>query len=104
MVTNSGSNLTTWSYDWGKALKHFLLILIDYEIDDKIDEKAQPVVRYEPITNIGDILKNINRKKVRATIKEALDAANVAFKENNSTDRFELAHGNGSTVVFPEKK
>jgi len=103
VVTNSGSNLTTWSGYWGEALKHFLHLLIGYEINDKIDKKAQPEVRHEPITNVGEILKNINREK-RATIKEALDAANEAFKENKSVDRFELAFGNGSTVVFPKKK
>jgi hypothetical protein len=83
-VTNSGSNLTTWSFNWVQALQPFLL-LIGYEVGTN----DQPVAR-----------------KSRATIKEALDASNAAFKENRSDDRFELAHGEPSTVVFPlpEKK
>jgi hypothetical protein len=85
VVTNSGSNLTTWSFHWVQALQPFLLLLIGYEVgtDD------QPVAR-----------------KSRGTIKEALDASNAAFKKNRSNDRFELAHGDPSTVVFPlpEKK
>jgi hypothetical protein len=85
VVTNSGSNLTTWSFHWVQALQPFLLLLIGYEVgtDD------QPVAR-----------------KSRGTIKEALDASNAAFKTNRSNDRFELAHGDPSTVVFPlpEKK
>jgi hypothetical protein len=85
VVTNSGSNLTTWSFHWVQALQPFLLLLIGYEVgtDD------QPVAR-----------------KSRGTIQEALDASNAAFKKNRSNDRFELAHGDPSTVVFPlpEKK
>ena len=81
VVTNSGSDLTTWSFNWVQALQPFLLLLIGYEVG----KDDQPVAR----------------KKGRATIKEALDAANAAFKENKSDDRFELAHGEGSTVVFP---
>jgi hypothetical protein len=81
VVTNSGSNLTTWSFSWVQALQPFLLLLIGYEVGTN----DQPVAR----------------KKGRATIKEALDAANAAFKENKADDRFELAYGNGSTVVFP---
>ena len=100
VVTNSGSDLKTWSNDWGLALKHFLLLLIGYEVHDKIDIKAQPVGRYETPTNVGEILTKLTRKK-RATIKEALDASDLGFKENNSTDRFQLAHGEGSMVVFP---
>jgi hypothetical protein len=84
VVTNSGSNLTTWSFNWVQALQHFLLLLIDYEVG----KNDQPVAR----------------KKGRATIQEALDAANAAFKENKADDRFELPHGEPSTVVFPEKK
>ena len=40
------------------------------------------------------------------SMKEALEAANAAFKENKSDDRFELDFGEGSTIVFPrpEKK
>jgi|SRR5271166_2567403 len=84
VVTNSGSNLTTWSFHWVQALQPFLILLIGYEVG----KNDQPVAR----------------NKGRATIKEALDASNVAFKENKSDDRFELAFGEGSTVVFPEKK
>jgi hypothetical protein len=85
VVTNSGYNLLTVSMDWGQALQHFLLLLIGYEIATKGDERGQPVAR----------------KKGRATISEALDAANAALIRNDSEDRFELASGNGSTVVFP---
>ena len=84
VVTNSGSDLTTWSFNWVQALQPFLLLLIGYEVG----KDDQPVAR----------------KKGRATIKEALDAANAAFKENKADDRFELPHGEPSTVVFPEKK
>jgi len=88
VVTNSGSNLTTWSVDWANALTPFLLLLIDYEVG----KSGQPVAR----------------NKGRATLKEALDASNAAFKgrEKDDGDRFELAHGEPSTVVFPlpEKK
>lgn len=88
VVTNSGSNLKTWSVDWANALTPFLLLLIDYEVG----KRGQPVAR----------------NKGRATIKEALDASNEVFKgrEKDDGDRFELAYGNGSTVVFPlpEKK
>jgi hypothetical protein len=84
VVTNSGVNLVTWSANWGIALQHFLLLLIGYEIDGA----GQPVAR----------------KKGRATISEALEAANAAFKKFSTTDRCELAHGEGSMVVFPEKK
>ena len=84
VVTNSGSNLTTWSFDWANALTPFLLLLIDYEVGKG---SRQPVAR----------------NKGRATIKEALDASNEVFKgrEKDDGDRFELAYGNGSTVVFP---
>jgi hypothetical protein len=81
VVTNSGSNLTTWSFDWAHALTAFLLLLIDYEVGGS----GQPVAR----------------NKGRATISDALDASNVAFKNQKTTDRFELAFGKGSTVVFP---
>jgi hypothetical protein len=84
MVTNSGSNLKTWSFSWVQALQPFLLLLIGYEVG----KNDQPVAR----------------NKGRATIKEALDASNAAFKENKADDRFELAHGEPSTVVFPEKE
>ena len=84
VVTNSGSNLTTWSFHWVQALQPFLLLLIGYAVG----KNDQPVVR----------------KEGPATIKEALDAANVAFKENKADDRFELAFGDGATVVFPAKK
>jgi hypothetical protein len=59
------------------------------------------LIGYEVGKNDQPLARNL-----RATIKEALDAANAAFKENTSTDRFELAHGEPSTVVFPlpEKK
>jgi hypothetical protein len=80
VVTNSGSDLTTWSFSWAQALQPFLLFLIGYEVG----KNDQPVAR-----------------KSRATIEEALDASNAAFKENKSDDRFELAHGEPSTVVFP---
>jgi hypothetical protein len=86
IVTNSGHNLLTISTDWGQALQHFLLLLIDYQIATEGKEKGQPVTR----------------KKGRATISEALDAANAALVRNDSEDRFELACGNDSTVVFPE--
>jgi hypothetical protein len=81
VVTNSGVHLVTWSANWGIALQHFLLLLIGYEIDGA----GQPVAR----------------KKGRATISEALEAANAAFKKFKTTDHCELAHGEGSTVVFP---
>jgi hypothetical protein len=81
VVTNSQAALTTWSLHWAQALQPFLLLLIGYEVG----KDDQPVAR----------------KEGRATIKEALDAANVAFKENKAVDRFELAFGDGSTVVFP---
>ena len=84
VVTNSGSDLKTWSFNWVQALQPFLLLLIGYEVG----KDDQPVAR----------------KKGRATIKEALDAANAAFKENKSTDRFELAHGEESTVVLPSSR
>lgn len=82
VVTNSGSNLTTWSFNWVQALQPFLLLLIGYEVG----KDGQPVARNS-----------------RATIKEALDASNAAFKgrDKDDGDRFELAYGNGSTVVFP---
>jgi hypothetical protein len=95
VVTNSGPNLVTYSALWGKALQHFLLLLIGYEVN----AKGEAVVGLGPVTEIGDILKNI---QPRATIREALEAANAAFKEFGSTDRCELAHGEGSTVVFPK--
>jgi hypothetical protein len=81
VVTNSQSDITTWSLNWGQALTPFLLLLIGYEVG----KDDQPVAR----------------KKGRATVQEALDAANVSFKENKTDDRFELAFGEGSTVVFP---
>lgn len=81
VVTNSQSDITTFSLNWGQALQPFLLLLIGYEVG----KDGQPVAR----------------KEGRATIQEALDAANVSFKENKTDDRFELAFGEGSTVVFP---
>ena len=84
VVTNSGVNLVTWSANWGIALQHFLLLLIGYEVG----KDNQPVAR----------------KKGRATISDALEAANAAFKKLKTTDLCELAHGEGSTVVFSERK
>ena len=81
VVTNSGANLTTWSFDWAHALTAFLLLLIDYAVG----RSGQPVP-----CGIG-----------RATITLALRVSNAAFEKNKSDDRFELAHGEGSTVVFP---
>ena len=59
---------------WGRALQRFLLLSIGY----RVDQTGQQVVSYEPPVNVGEIL---NRKKVRATISQALEAANAAFKE-----------------------
>ena len=81
VVTNSQSDITTWSLNWGQALTPFLLLLIGYEVG----KDGQPVAR----------------KAGRATIKDALDAGNASFKENKTDDRFELAFGEGSKVVFP---
>ena len=107
VVTNSGSNLTTWSEDWGLALKHFLLLLIGYKID-KNDQPYSPEARANLLTGAvgAGLLGAVVSKLVapRATIREALEASNAGFKENGSTDRFELAHGEGSMVVFTETK
>jgi hypothetical protein len=35
-------------------------------------------------------------------VSEALNAANEAFKGQKTDDRFELANGDGSTIIFPE--
>ncbi len=83
IVTDSGANLTTWSFDWAQALGAFLLVLLGYEVGPS----GQPVPR----------------KSGRGTINEALDASNEAFKNQKTTDRFKLANGDGSTVVFSEK-
>jgi hypothetical protein len=81
VVTDSGDNLKTWSYDWAEALAAFLFVLLGYELD----ASRQPVPR----------------KKGRGTISQALDASNEAFKNQKTTDRFVLANGDGSKVVFP---
>jgi hypothetical protein len=105
VVTNSGSNLTTWSNDSGLALKHFLLLLIGYKIG-KNDQPYSPQATTNLFTGAvgagvpGAVVSKLVAR--RATIREALEASNAGFKENGSTDRFELAHGEGSTVVFSE--
>jgi hypothetical protein len=84
VVTNSQANLTTWSNDWANALGPFLFVLLGYDLPPSA---SQPTVR----------------KEGRGKISDALDAANAAFKVNQKTDdRFELANGDASTVIFPE--
>ena len=83
VVTDSGDNLKTWSFDWAQALGAFLFVLLGFEVGGS----GQPTPR----------------KKGRGTINEALDASTEAFKNQNTTDRFKLANGDGSTIIFPEK-
>jgi hypothetical protein len=83
VVTNSQANLTTWSNDWANALGPFLLVLLGYNLPPSA---LQPTVR----------------KEGRGKISDALDAANAAFKSQKTDDRFELANGDTSTVIFPE--
>jgi hypothetical protein len=80
VVTESGANLKTWSFDWAQALGPFLFVLLGYEVGPS----GQPTPR----------------KQGRGTINEALDAANEAFKNQKTDDRFTLANGDGSKVVF----
>jgi len=81
VVTDSGDDLKTWSFDWAQALAAFLLVLIGYEVG----ASGQPE----------------SRKKGRGTLSEALDAANEAFKNQKTADRFVLANGDGAKVLFP---
>ena len=84
VVTDSGDDIKTWSYAWASALAAFLFVLLGFDLD----ASEQP----------------IPRKKGRGTIKEALEASVGAFNSQNTTDRFKLVNGDGSTVVFPEDK
>jgi hypothetical protein len=85
VVTNSKSNLTTWSNDWANALGPFLFVLLGFDL---------PPSAIQPTP----------RKEGRGKLSEAIDAANAAFKVNQKTDdRFELANGSDSTVIFPEQ-
>jgi hypothetical protein len=111
VVTNSGVNLKTWSYDWGQALTAFLLLLIGY----KVGKNDQPYSWQQTTGAITTSLvgaveggfaaaivsQAVALNKGHATISEALDAANEAFKQQKTDDRFELAYGKPSTVVFP---
>jgi hypothetical protein len=81
VVTNSQSNLKTWSNDWANALGPFLFVLLGFELAPS----GQPTPR----------------KEGRGKISEALNAANEAFKAQKTDDRFELANGKDSTVIFP---
>ena len=81
VVTDSGANLKTWSFDWAHALSAFLLVLLGFEVG----ASGQPTPR----------------KKGRGTIKEALDASAEAFKNQNATDRFKLVNGDGSLKIIP---
>lgn len=81
VVTASGDNLKTWSFDWAHALGAFLLVLLGFEVDGS----GQPTPR----------------KKGRGTINEALDASAEAFKGQKTTDRFKLVNGDGSRIIFP---
>lgn len=83
VVTDSGTNLKTWSFEWAHALGAFLLLLLGFDVG----ASGQPTPR----------------KKGRGTISEALDASTEAFKNQKTTDRFKLVNGDGSTVIFPEK-
>jgi hypothetical protein len=109
VVTNSGSDLKTWSNDWGLALKYFLLALIGYTIAEH-DKPFSLETRANLFSDIvgagvtGAVASKLVGRRARATIREALKASDLGFKENNSTDRFQLAHGEGSKVVFPDKE
>lgn len=81
VVTASGNNLKTWSFDWAQALGAFLLVLLGFEVD----ASGQPTPR----------------KKGRGTINEALDASAEAFKGQKTDDRFKLVNGEGSRIIFP---
>jgi hypothetical protein len=119
VVTNSGSNLKTWSFDWAQALRAFLLLLIGYKIG-KNDQpySLQPQLQAEravATSLVGAVdglfaavlvSQAMALNKGHATISQALDAANEAFKgrAKDDGDRFELAYGGPggpSTVVFP---
>ena len=116
VVTNSGSNLTTWSFDWVQALTAFLLLSIGYKVgDDGQPYSLQPLLKAErdvATSLVGAVdgpfaaalvSQVMAQNKGHATISKALDAANEAFKKN-TPDRFELAYGGPggpSTVVFP---
>ena len=85
VVTNSQGNLKTWSNDWANALGPFLFVLLGFDLPPSA---IQPTLR----------------KEGRGKLSEAIDAANAAFKVNQKTDdRFELANGSDSTVIFPEQ-
>jgi hypothetical protein len=88
VIVTKSNILTTWSFNWGHALTAFLLDLIDYEV--AVSQKIVP-------------RKLTYRRDHHGTIQQALDAANVAFKNNKAPDTFVLVNGSGSTVVFPDR-
>jgi len=119
VVTNSGANLKTWSYDWAQALRAFLLLLIGYKVGKNDQpyslEPQQKAARAVTTQLVGAldgpfvaalVSQAMALNKGHATISQALDAANETFKgrEKDDGDRFELAYGGPggpSTVVFP---
>jgi len=121
VVTNSGSDLVTYSAKWAIALQHFLLLLIGYGVgkDGQPYSLQQTMGVITTTTVLADallasltsgglatgevsqVVARVDRNNFHATIRQALDAANEAFKANKTTDRCELAHGEGSMVVFP---
>ncbi len=82
IVTNSGADKMTNTTHWAQALGAFFFLLIGLEIDSK----GQP---------------SMKRKAGHATINDALAASADAFKAAGTGDRFELANGDGTIVLFP---
>lgn len=83
VVTASGDNLKTWSFEWAQALGAFLFVLLGFEVA----ASGQPTPR----------------KQGRGTLTEALDASAEAFKGQKTTDRSKLVNGDGARILFPEK-
>ena len=78
----SGADKMTNTTHWAQALGAFFFLLIGLEIDSN----GQP---------------SIKRKAGHATINDALAASADAFKAAGTGDRFELANGDGTIVLFP---
>jgi hypothetical protein len=82
IVQNSGANRKTLIPAMADAVGIFLFLLIGWELDGR-NQPDDP------------------HKGGHATINDALDATVPVFKQLSLDDRFELVHGDGSTILIP---